>query len=142
MRSIFESFFPDQIETDKKIFKKKRCGMCDACHSPDCGKCSNCKNMIKFGGAGKSKQACQRRRCPNMAVEEADLFENEDEKVIETVQRKEGTRRKVNEVKLLSKPPKVIKTSTYYLEEIAVLIGNINLTLILVNTSLIIIRYK
>ena len=25
--------------------------------------------MIKFGGSGRSKQACNRRRCPNMAIQ-------------------------------------------------------------------------
>ena len=28
--------------------------------------------MVKFGGSGKSKQACQQRRCPNMEVAEAE----------------------------------------------------------------------
>lgn len=28
--------------------------------------------MLKFGGTGKSKQACENRRCPNMAFKEAD----------------------------------------------------------------------
>lgn len=32
------------------------------CQAPDCGKCSSCKDMIKFGGSGRSKQACQKRR--------------------------------------------------------------------------------
>lgn len=32
------------------------------CQSPDCGKCAACKDMIKFGGSGKSKQACKQRR--------------------------------------------------------------------------------
>lgn len=32
------------------------------CQSPDCGKCTACKDMIKFGGSGKSKQACKHRR--------------------------------------------------------------------------------
>ena len=38
--------------------------------------------MIKFGGTGRSKQACITRRCPNMAVQEADDnddTENEEE---------------------------------------------------------------
>lgn len=29
---------------------------------PDCGSCTSCKDMIKFGGSGRSKQACSQRR--------------------------------------------------------------------------------
>ena len=29
---------------------------------PDCGKCTFCRDMIKFGGSGRSKQACVHRR--------------------------------------------------------------------------------
>lgn len=36
--------------------------MFQVCQAPDCGKCSACKDMIKFGGSGRSKQACQKRR--------------------------------------------------------------------------------
>lgn len=32
------------------------------CQAPDCGKCNACKDMIKFGGSGRLKQACQKRR--------------------------------------------------------------------------------
>lgn len=39
------------------------CILCpQVCQSPDCGKCAACKDMIKFGGSGKSKQACKQRR--------------------------------------------------------------------------------
>ena len=33
-----------------------------ACQLPDCGKCGFCQDMIKFGGRGRSKQACVHRR--------------------------------------------------------------------------------
>jgi len=32
------------------------------CQQPDCGKCRACMDMIKFGGSGRSKQACLLRR--------------------------------------------------------------------------------
>lgn len=32
------------------------------CQQPECGKCKACKDMVKFGGSGRSKQACQERR--------------------------------------------------------------------------------
>lgn len=64
VKDVFEHFFPDQIDTksDTKTPKKKRCGVCEACQSPDCGECNHCKDMLKFGGTGRSKQACKKRR--------------------------------------------------------------------------------
>ena len=32
------------------------------CQQADCGKCAACKDMIKFGGSGRAKQACVNRR--------------------------------------------------------------------------------
>ncbi|GIY34057.1 hypothetical protein CDAR_419951 [Caerostris darwini] len=74
VRSIFESLFFGQLEKDKKntALRRKRCGVCETCQLPDCGQCSFCKDMIKFGGSGRSKQACAKRKCPNMAVQEAE----------------------------------------------------------------------
>ncbi|XP_018573692.1 DNA (cytosine-5)-methyltransferase 1 [Anoplophora glabripennis] len=84
VRDVFEHFFLDQIDNkdtkdDNKAPKKKRCGVCEACQSPDCGECNHCKDMLKFGGSGRSKQACKNRRCPNMAILDAELSDNEDE---------------------------------------------------------------
>jgi DNA (cytosine-5)-methyltransferase 1 len=45
----------------------------------DCGECKHCKDMVKFGGSGRSKQACIRRRCPNMAIQSADDGEEDIE---------------------------------------------------------------
>nr|CAD43078.1 DNA methyltransferase 1b [Paracentrotus lividus] len=72
---IFDAIFKDQIADEMKAAaseRKKRCGVCEICQAPDCGKCTACKDMIKFGGSGKAKQACKDRRCPNMAIQEAD----------------------------------------------------------------------
>ncbi|XP_037079530.1 DNA (cytosine-5)-methyltransferase 1-like [Pollicipes pollicipes] len=52
--------------------RRTRCGVCEACQQPDCGDCKHCRDMVKFGGSGRSKQCCINRRCPNMAIEEAE----------------------------------------------------------------------
>lgn len=82
----------DQNDKEGGQSKRQRCGVCEVglkkknkmnddavfnqtghktcsrfarlqvCQSPDCGKCGACKDMIKFGGSGKSKQACKQRR--------------------------------------------------------------------------------
>ncbi|KAI8508772.1 DNA (cytosine-5)-methyltransferase 1 [Branchiostoma belcheri] len=85
--SIFDTFFKDQIQPGDKIGgpRRRRCGVCEnadmfshllhliqVCQQPDCGTCVACKDMTKFGGTGKSKQACVNRRCPNMAVQDAE----------------------------------------------------------------------
>lgn len=48
--------------------KKKRaaCGHCQQCEAADCRECSACKDMVKYGGPGTSKQKCEKRRCLNM----------------------------------------------------------------------------
>jgi len=58
----------EKVENEGKISKarSKRCGMCDQCMRGDCGVCNHCKDMTKFGGSGKSKQACKERKCNNM----------------------------------------------------------------------------
>ncbi|KAJ8798184.1 hypothetical protein J1605_016817 [Eschrichtius robustus] len=85
---IFDTFFAEQIEKDDKedkenAFKRRRCGVCEICQQPECGKCKACKDMVKFGGSGRSKQACQKRRCPNMAMKEADDDEEVDDNIPE-----------------------------------------------------------
>uniref|UniRef100_A0A4X1UZS0 DNA (cytosine-5)-methyltransferase n=1 Tax=Sus scrofa TaxID=9823 RepID=A0A4X1UZS0_PIG len=85
---IFDTFFAEQIEKDDKedkenAFKRRRCGVCEVCQQPECGKCKACKDMVKFGGSGRSKQACQERRCPNMAMKEADDDEEVDDNIPE-----------------------------------------------------------
>lgn len=79
----FESIFVDQMSgTEKGVSRAKRCNVCEACQSPDCGECSCCKDMIKFGGGGKSKQACKNRKCPNMAIQDAEDNEDIEEKQV------------------------------------------------------------
>nr|CAH7742222.1 unnamed protein product [Callosobruchus chinensis] len=84
VRDVFEHFFTGQLDkrdiTDEnKGPKRRRCGICEACQSPDCGECRNCKDMLKFGGSGRSKQACKNKRCPSMAIQDAEMSDNEDE---------------------------------------------------------------
>ena len=60
---VFETIFADQIDDSKKGgSRKKRCNSCEGCMLSDCGMCRNCKDMSKFGGSGKSKQACIMRK--------------------------------------------------------------------------------
>ncbi|KAF6206136.1 hypothetical protein GE061_017361 [Apolygus lucorum] len=80
---IFETFFKDQLDTKEvslKGPKKLRCGVCEPCQQPDCGSCTNCKDMPKFGGTGKSKQGCVKRKCPYMSVKEEEAnYESDDD---------------------------------------------------------------
>ncbi|XP_076247573.1 DNA (cytosine-5)-methyltransferase PliMCI [Calliopsis andreniformis] len=89
VNNMFETFFSDQLATSKNKElsgpKRSRCGICETCQQPDCGICSACKDMIKFGGSGKSKQACNRRRCPNMAIQEANDSDQEDDDLNEAL---------------------------------------------------------
>ena len=45
--------------------KKERvsCKICQACISPDCGMCTECAEMPRFGGQGRSRKSCQMRQC-------------------------------------------------------------------------------
>lgn len=83
VKDVFETFFPNQIAVNEKEkeqgFRRKRCGVCEACQLPDCGTCSFCRDKLKFGGTGRGKQACKLRRCPYMMIQEAEESENEDE---------------------------------------------------------------
>ena len=71
---------PEEEGKESKT-RKNRCGICNQCTRSDCGVCKHCKDMTKFGGTGRSKQACVERKCPNMAVkgqEEDSSSETED----------------------------------------------------------------
>ena len=45
-----------------------RCGECENCLRDDCGKCAMCKDKPKFGGPGKLKQTCERKKCNYMRL--------------------------------------------------------------------------
>ena len=49
------------------------------CQRNDCGDCKACKDKPKFGGPGTAKQACEKRRCPNLAIKEAEDDDGLDE---------------------------------------------------------------
>ena len=49
----------------RKRIRMSRCGQCVGCNASNCGKCYKCLDMIKYGGPGTLKQACERRQCVN-----------------------------------------------------------------------------
>ena len=54
---------PKQMQKRPKK-RRNRCRTCGPCiRLLDCGNCKTCDKMPKFGGNGKRKQACERRKC-------------------------------------------------------------------------------
>ena len=49
----------------RKRIRMSRCGQCEGCNATNCEKCYKCLDMIKYGGPGTLKQACERRQCVN-----------------------------------------------------------------------------
>jgi F-box/leucine-rich repeat protein 10/11 len=43
--------------------RRVRCKNCEACMGGDCRMCVYCRDMIKYGGPGRMKQTCEKRRC-------------------------------------------------------------------------------
>ncbi|XP_055457303.1 DNA (cytosine-5)-methyltransferase 1 [Psammomys obesus] len=121
---IFDTFFSEQIEKDDKedkenACKRRRCGVCEVCQQPECGKCKACKDMVKFGGTGRSKQACLKRRCPNLAMKEADEDEEAPDDIPEVPSPKkmhQGKKKKQNKDRIswLGQPVKIEEKRTYY----------------------------
>ncbi|XP_076375509.1 DNA methyltransferase 1a isoform X2 [Megalopta genalis] len=139
VNNMFENIFTDQlIKHDDKITmgpKRQRCGVCENCQQPDCGLCSACKDMIKFGGSGRSKQACVKRRCPNMAIQEADDSDPENEEQFETVidstnieeeSRKKAFKEFKKDIVWVGKQIAIDNQRTYYK---SVIVGNENIQL-------------
>ena len=46
--------------------KRQQCDTCLGCTRNDCGECRFCKDKPKFGGPGKKKQCCEKRRRVNI----------------------------------------------------------------------------
>ncbi|KAL7554129.1 hypothetical protein ACHAWF_017521, partial [Thalassiosira exigua] len=46
--------------------RKAMCGKCDACRRDDCGECRACRDKPKFGGRGRLRRKCLRRKCSHM----------------------------------------------------------------------------
>ena len=42
---------------------RKRCGTCLGCTASDCGVCKYCLDKPKYGGPGRLKQCCEKRKC-------------------------------------------------------------------------------
>ena len=45
--------------------KSKSCSKCTGCLKENCGKCSACRDMTRFGGKGVLRQKCVYRKCIN-----------------------------------------------------------------------------
>lgn len=43
--------------------KRGRCGTCTGCTADDCQVCSMCLDKPKYGGPGKKKHCCVKRKC-------------------------------------------------------------------------------
>ncbi|KAJ7334456.1 DNA (cytosine-5)-methyltransferase 1 [Desmophyllum pertusum] len=118
VRNIFDIFFKDQID-GKEISapRRKRCGVCEVCQQPDCGKCKSCRDMIKFGGTGKKKQCCEARRCPYMAVQEAEEDEDvaEENAEIENMSPNKEKGKMKSATHKTAKSQKVIKTKVEWI---------------------------
>lgn len=53
--------------TTKKYKRKHRCGNCVGCLASECKKCRFCLDMPKYGGTGRLRQACMKRKCVSVS---------------------------------------------------------------------------
>ncbi|XP_039753119.1 DNA (cytosine-5)-methyltransferase PliMCI-like isoform X2 [Pararge aegeria] len=128
VQKTFESFFTNQLDktNHEHTLRRKRCGVCEACQLPDCGECNACRAMLKFGGHGRTKKACVRRLCPNMAVEQAEDSElDEEEDYQQTADKRQFdkiddalpvkvTGANCKKINWIGEPVKVDATKVYY----------------------------
>ena len=54
--------------------RNKRYGQCPSCRTPDCGHCTHCKDMRKFGGPGCKKKGCMQRKCTAKLIGEVHRY--------------------------------------------------------------------
>ena len=68
-------------ETFNRRLRRVRCKNCEACLLGDCKQCVYCKDMTRYGGPGRMKQSCEKRRCldPKEPVETTSEFWTEDQ---------------------------------------------------------------
>ena len=48
--------------------KRKRCGICPNCTRPECGTCKHCRDKPKYGGPGRLKQSCEKKKCQDLTL--------------------------------------------------------------------------
>ena len=114
---VFESFDRDQMEQGEAKF-----GPTSApCQQTDCGKCHFCRDMVKFGGSGRSKQSCVLRKYPNTAVQVADdddeldaVLDTEIEVVSLDVDHKKPVKRHAYEIQWDEPVMKIVNDLTFY----------------------------
>ena len=63
LSQVHNPFVAEIISSEKK---RKRCGTCLGCMSADCGQCTFCVDKPKYGGPGRKKQCCVKRKCANL----------------------------------------------------------------------------
>lgn len=54
---------PPPLGARDQLRRFSRLCACAGCKAPDCGKCVNCLDKPRFGGAGVRKKSCVRRVC-------------------------------------------------------------------------------
>ena len=118
---VFMSLFNDQLDQGTiSATRRTKCGICEACQARDCGKCRHCKDMVKFGGTGRSKQSCIQRKCPNLSVQLAEddaenaLEEEPDSVDIDVDRHKVKPIVKLSEIKWEGPELKTVGVLTYY----------------------------